>query len=307
MNKHHKESLLGLAGRKIRLDCSMAQYTTLKVGGKCEALYQADDLEELMKMIAYLSRESVPYFVVGRGSNLLVSDKGIEGLVIVLKGDLAKIERENPDVPSLKVGAGMPLADLLAYCRKYGLGNLEWSAGIPGTVGGAVVMNAGAFGADFSSVVQNVTLMTPQGDLIKNDRAHLKFSYRHFEMVRGGVVVRVEMTLAPSSPEKVTEAILNYLKKRKESQPLDYPSAGSVFKNPPNEYAGRLIEQAGLKGKRIGGAMISEKHANFIVNTGGARAQDVLELICLARTSVKSNTGIELEPEIRLVGEQFSP
>ncbi len=280
----------------------MAPYTTFHVGGQSEALYRADNLEELRRVIVFANRERIPYLVVGRGSNLLVKDKGIDGLVIVLEGSLAAVEQENTEDMTVVVGAGLPLVDLLSYCRGAGLGGLECFAGIPGTVGGAVIMNAGAFGEAFGSRVQEIQMITPQGDLLARDREQLRFSYRQLEIKKGVVTVRARLKLYRESKDTVAKRMADYLKMRKLNQPLEYPSAGSVFRNPPNEYAGRLIENAGLKGKRIGGAMISDKHANFIVNTGGAKAKDVLDLLNLVRESVKKETGIELEPEIKIVG-----
>lgn len=303
MNSTQKAELVALAGEKIDFDCPMAPYTTLHVGGQTEALFEADDMEELLRVIVYLNKEGIPYLVVGRGSNLLVKDKGIEGVVILLKGSLAAIEHEKEEDFSIQVGAGLSMRDLLAYCRDAGLGGLEYFAGIPGTVGGAVVMNAGAYGKDFGSRVREIQMITRQGDIIERDRRQLRFSYRHLEMEKGSVIARARLEINRESGELVAGRIADFLKRRKITQPLEYPSAGSVFKNPPNDYAGRLIENAGLKGKRLGGAMISEKHANFIVNMGRAKAKDILALINLAREEVKKHTGIELEPEIRIVGD----
>jgi UDP-N-acetylmuramate dehydrogenase len=302
MDKRQKEDLIRLSGDKVVFNCPMAQYTTMGVGGESEALYKADDLDDLRLLIAFLNSENIPYLIIGRGSNLLIRDNGLEGVTIMLKGSLAGIERKDVDDLTLLAGAGLSLADLITFCRNSGLGGLECFAGIPGTVGGAVIMNAGAFGNEFGSRVQTLEIITREGDLIRKDRAQLMFSYRRLEIEEGQVVVRARIMLEMESTEVVAGRIVEYLKKRNIGQPIGYPSAGSVFKNPPNQYAGRLIEQAGLKGMRIGGAMISEKHANFIVNTGNATARDILELIYLAQSKVKEQTGIELAPEIKIVG-----
>lgn len=281
----------------------MAQYTTWRIGGNGEALYKADNAEELRQVITYLNRESIPYFPIGRGSNLLITDKGIEGLVILFTGPLATFKQERNDNLTILMGAGLPLADLMARCRASGLGGLEYFAGIPGTVGGAVAMNAGAFGKEFGDRVVEIHIITPEGNLEIKDKTQLSFTYRHFEIEQGAIIIHARLEMDRESEDVVAGRISDYLKKRKQNQPLDYPSAGSVFKNPPDEYAGRLIENAGLKGKRIGGAMISEKHANFIVNTGGAIAKDVLDLIYLTQAEVKKRTGIDLEPEIKVIGK----
>ncbi len=318
MDKRQKEELIRLAGDQVRFDCLMAQYTTFGVGGHVEALYEAIDLEGLQKVIAYFNKEHIPYLVVGQGSNLLVKDSGLEGVVIMLRESLAAIEQEiiNVSTPAkpaqtdiqedgltILTGAGLPIVDLLSYCRGSGLGGLEFLAGIPGTVGGAIAMNAGAFGREIEAKTKEIHIITPQGDLIIKDRSQLKFSYRELEIKEGSVIIRVCFKLDRETKETVAEKIAGYLKSRKEKQPLGFPSAGSVFRNPPNDYAGKLIESVGLKGKKIGGAMISEKHANFIINTGGAKAEDIISLLCLAQKKVFDEMGILLQPEIRVVGK----
>ncbi len=302
MDARQKEQLVKLGGRQIRFDFPMAKLTTLGVGGQCQSLYEANNLKYLQRVIAYISEERIPYIVVGKGSNLLVKDEGFDGLVILLRGPLAAVEQYRIDDYSVLAGAGLPLVHLLNYCRQTGLGGLECFAGIPGTVGGAVAMNAGAFGEEFGSRIQEIYLITQTGDLVLRERSQLRFSYRRLETEKGAVIIRARLKLYPQSEETVAGLIVDYLKKRKERQPLEYPSAGSVFKNPPNDYAGKLIEDAGMKGKSVGGAMISNKHANFIVNTGGATAKDVLALLFLAQEQVRKKTGIELEPEIQVVG-----
>ncbi len=295
-----------MTGYKTIFDCPMARYTTFRVGGTAEAVYHADDLEELSQIIRYLNREGIPCFVMGRGSNLLIRDSGISGLIIQLKGALATIEREHPEDPTLLLGAGLSLADLLSYCRRAGLSGLEFLAGIPCTVGGAAAMNAGAFGEEFCPRILEIQWLTAQGDLRVTERAQLRFSYRTLEMEKDSVIVRVRVQLRHDSEKTVAHRITQCLRERRLRQPLEYPSAGSVFKNPPGDFAGRLIEAAGLKGKKIGGAMISEKHANFIINTGGAKAEDILGLMDLAESRVKEDTGIELEPEVRILGNGFT-
>jgi UDP-N-acetylmuramate dehydrogenase len=280
----------------------MDQYTTFRIGGKVDALYFTRQLRELQKTVSYLTKEHIAYLVVGRGSNLLVKDGGFKGVVIIMGGELAGIEENKKDKQILMAGAGLGLAQLLNHCTRRGLGGLEFLAGIPGSVGGAVTMNAGAFGKDMGSVVQQIHVVTRDGELATRNRSELNFSYRELSVPKGTVVIRAKFRLVDENPEVVAKRLKDCLAKRKTTQPLEYPSAGSVFKNPPNNYAGRLIEEAGLKGKRVGGAMISPKHANYIVNTGGASADDVLALMELARKRVREQTGIVLEPEIRVVG-----
>jgi len=302
MNKREKEKLIGQVRERVQFECPMSEYTTWRVGGMVEALYTAQDIDELRQVIRYLNQEQVPYLVVGRGSNLLVRDGGLEGVAIFLSGALAVVELEQENDLRLVAGAGLPVVDLLNYCRGSGLGGLEFLGGIPGTIGGTVAMNAGAFGCEIGDRVQYIQVITASGEVIRRHKTHLSFSYRKLEIEEGSVIVMVGLNVDQESPEVVSMRVANYLKRRKKSQPLEYPSAGSVFRNPPNGYAGKLIEEAGLKGKRIGGAMISDKHANFIINTGGAQAKDILALMCLAQEEVKTRTGIELQPEIQVVG-----
>ena len=273
------------------------------MGGQAEAVYKANDLDTLKRVIAYLVAGHIPYVVVGKGSNLLVKDAGLKGVVILFRGAVAALEEKRTEELTVLAGAGLGLDGLLNYCRNSGLGGLEFLAGIPGTVGGAIVMNSGAFGSEIGTRARDVHLIVPPGELVVMDRSKLEFSYRALCIEPGSVIVRVRFKFDRETEEIVAKRIADFLARRKKRQPLEYPSAGSVFKNPPGDYAGRLIENAGLKGKRVGGAMISDKHCNFIVNTGGATAKDILELMRLARETVKRQAGIELEPEIRVMGK----
>ncbi len=307
MDSRQQKAFEKLAGKGIRFHYPMHRLTTFQVGGPAEALWEARDIETLKKVIRYLSMERIPYVILGRGSNLLVKDAGIEGVVILLKGSFGEIEKDL-ETPSAWAGGGVHLADLMNWCRHQGLSGLEFLAGIPGTVGGAVAMNAGAFGKEINEKIRAIQLVTTEGALVEMKRSKLQFSYRRLHLETGCVVTNACFHLNTDSPEMVAERIGGFFKTRKETQPLQYPSAGSVFKNPPedpfsNMAAGRLIEKAGLKGKRIGGAVVSEKHANWIVNTGGATAKDILSLMDLIRSQVKRTAGIDLEPEIRILGK----
>ncbi|HPJ66917.1 MAG TPA: UDP-N-acetylmuramate dehydrogenase [Desulfobacteraceae bacterium] len=302
MDIKQKEYLISIAGEEILFDCPMSTYTTFGVGGQAEAICKVRDLKTLKKLIIFLNTEHIQYVTVGRGSNILVKDEGIDGVVIRLQGSLASMEVKDLINSIVIAGGGLLLSELLVHCRDSGLGGIEFLAGIPGTVGGAVVMNAGAFGKEIGSFVREVHIITKTGDLKKIGPPHLEFYYRHFKVEKGAVIARVCLKLIRKEKKLVEKETCEFLKKRKGYQP-NYPSAGSVFRNPPNDFAGRLIENAGLKGKRIGGAMISDKHANFIVNAGGAKAKDILDLLHLAQKSVKEKTGIELEPEIEIIGE----
>jgi UDP-N-acetylmuramate dehydrogenase len=294
--------LIDLAGGKLQCGCSMASHTTFRVGGCVEALLKAQETGDLLNVIPFLQKEGIPRFVVGRGSNLLIMDGNISGVAIRLEGALAAIGGQISRSGLILAGAGASLRQLLELCRRKGYGGAEFLAGIPGTLGGAAVMNAGAFGKDMTSLVCKMEMVTPGGELVEMEGEKLSFGYRKLELEEGAVVTRVHLKLEKSTPEEVVERIRSYLSRRKETQPFEYPSAGSIFKNPPGDYAGRLIELTGLKGKRRGDAMISTKHANWIVNTGEASSRDILDLISLVRETVKERTGVNLELEIRIIG-----
>ena len=300
MDERQKRELVRLLDKDVHFNCPVAPYTTFRVGGKAEALCAVKDLLQLKALLSFLTKESVPFLVVGKGSNLLVRDGGLKGIALLLKGELEGVEEKEG---TIHAGGGLGLSELVRFSHKKGLAGLEFLAGIPGTVGGAVAMNAGAWGKSTGDAVTAVEILTGTGERITKSSAELRFGYRKAVLPAGSVVVKARFKGTPDSPKAVGERIRDYLERRKANQPLEYPSAGSVFKNPPDDYAGRLIENAGLKGKKIGGAMISDKHANVIVNVGGASAQDVLALMETARQRVREQTGIDLEPEIKVVGE----
>ncbi len=302
MDERQRRELVDIMREAIQFDRAMSEYTTFRIGGKADALCFTRDMDALRQVVAFLNNENISYLVIGKGSNLLVKDGGFKGVIIILRGKLASIEQHERNDQILVAGGGLGLGDLMKHCSRNGFGGLEFLSGIPGTVGGAVTMNAGAFGKDMGSVVQEIQVLTPQGELASRMHAELVFSYRALSILEGTIVVSANLKFTRETPEIVSKRVADYLARRKATQPLEYPSAGSVFKNPPNDYAGRLIEEAGLKGERVGGAMISTKHANYIVNRGGASAEDVLTLLNLAKEKVRAVMGIELEPEIRVVG-----
>lgn len=303
MDGLQKRAFERLAGEGIRFDYPMNRLTSYRVGGPVEALWEAHNLTMLKKVIRYLVSEGIPYGVLGRGSNLLVTDKGIEGVMILLKGSLALVSEGTED-GFVYAGGGVHLAHLMNWCGQRGVSGLEFLAGIPGTVGGAVAMNAGAFQREINQRIRTVQMVTPEGEQVEMDRSKLEFSYRRFHMKEGTVITHTGFDLIRSRRQVVLDKMGGFLKTRKETQPLEYPSAGSVFKNPTGDFAGRLIEKAGLKGKSVGGAMVSEKHANYIVNTGNATAADILSLLDLVKREVKRTLGVDLEPEIKILGKR---
>ena len=303
MDETQRRGLVEIMGENIQFDRAMSEYTTFRIGGKADAICFVQGLGELQQVFSYLNKEKIPYLLVGKGSNLLVRDGGFKGAVIIMRGQLATIKQHEKNDQMVLAGGGLTLRDLVRFCSQRGLGGLEFLSGIPGTVGGAVTMNAGAFGRAMGDVVQQVDLVTPEGEFTSKNRSDLTFSYRESSIQEGTLVVRASLQCSQETSEIVSGRVAEYLTRRKLAQPLDYPSAGSVFRNPSNDHAGRLIEQAGLKGKKIGGAMISPKHANYIVNTGGAQAEDILRLMEMAKEKVREATGVELEPEIKVVGD----
>ena len=253
MDERQRKGLAKIGGRAVLFDCPMSQYTTYRVGGNVEALYLTQELQDLKQMVSYLRGENIPYLVVGKGSNLRVRDGGLNGVVIILKGGLATVGTNGKNDQIVLAGGGLGIGELVSYCTRAGLGGLEFLAGIPGTVGGAVAMNAGAFGKDMGSIVKEIQMLIDEEAMIVKDHSQLTFSYRELTIPKGAVIVRVSFKLDKEDPEIISQRVEDYVTKRKVKQPLELPSGGSVFKNPPNDYAGRLIEEAGLKGKRIGG------------------------------------------------------
>jgi len=277
----------------------MARHTSFKIGGPADLVVIPEDAEDLKAALAFARSKGLPVFALGSGSNTLVRDGGIRGMVILPSG-LQDMERQGTEVTA---GAGVRVSRLLAFCSKQGLAGLEILSGVPGTVGGAVWGNAGAWDGSVADHLARVQLVTVEGDDLILARDVVPFAYRFSGLPRGSVIVRATFALAPGDPTLIRQRISRWLVRRNATQPVEFRSAGSIFKNPAGDYAGRLVEAAGVKGTRIGGAMISEKHGNFFVNLGDARAADVLALIALAQQRVRATAGIELEPEIRVVGE----
>ncbi len=303
MDAHIKKRMKEIGGKAVLFDVPMSQYTTLRIGGNVEALYKARDLNALREMKAFLMDEGIPYLVTGRGSNLLVRDGGLKGVAIILEGSFAVVNNTPMAEPYIVAGAGMPLYKLIDFCIENGLSGAEFLAGIPGTVGGGVAMNAGSWGQEIKGVINEVTILTGRGIVEKRDSGRLKFTYRGLELNAGEIILNAMLSLKFDRPALIRKKVVSNMKRRKERFPFDMPSAGSIFKNPRGDYAGRLIEAVGLKGKTIGGAMISAKHANVIVNKDKASSSDILSLMDLAAGKVREMFNIQLSPEIKVVGE----
>ena len=291
-------------GCPLRVDEPMARHTTFQIGGPADRFLTVENAVQLQGLLSCLRQAGIPYLVLGKGSNLLVSDKGIRGAVLHLGGDFKKVE-VLPDGRTLRAGAGAPLASVCALARERSLTGLEFAWGIPGSVGGGAYMDAGAYGGEMRDVVSRVLHLGPDGAPGEARGEELCFGYRKSRYTGGeNIITAVEFTLQPGDPAAIAGKMEELMARRKDKQPYDMPSAGSVFKRPQNGFAAALIEQCGLKGRRVGGAQVSEKHAGFIVNTGGATCQDVLELISVIRKTVEEQTGTCLECEVRVTGEE---
>jgi UDP-N-acetylmuramate dehydrogenase len=308
LNSHAKDLSRFWKG-KIFWGIPMAQYSTLKVGGPAEAIISVANIKDLRRLVLWLQENNINWWVIGRGSNILVSDDGLAGVTIILEGDFSSIEKlveptagHEEQKYLLSAGGGCLLLKLVNYCTAHGLSGLEFAAGIPGSLGGAVVMNAGAWGCEIGDIIDSATLMDSSGNIFSQNAKSLGFTYRGWGMAPNILLLSATLVLTPGNMADIKSACRRFQDLRKKNQPVAEPSAGSFFKNPPQQSAGRLIDEAGLKGFSIGGAKISEKHANFIVNTGNATAADILNLMRVVQERVFSRFGIKLEPEVHILG-----
>lgn len=285
---------------EVRLNEPVAPYTSLKVGGPADAMIFPKSVSDVIDLMERLHQHRLRFFVLGGGSNLLVKDGGIAGAVIHLK-HLNEIQPGPGGTVTAQAGVSYPKLSLFA--AEQGLAGLEFAVGIPGMVGGAVVMNAGIPGEETASVLKEITLVDEGGRVQRLSKGQIAFGYRSAVLPKG-VVVSAVFSLAPAKAQEIDQKMKGLLQRRRETQPLSLPNVGSVFKNPAGGFAGQMIESVGLKGHRIGDAQISEKHGNFIVNRGSARAEEVLTLIGLIRRTVEAKHGVSLEPEVKVVGRE---
>jgi UDP-N-acetylmuramate dehydrogenase len=295
------EAALLALGQAPRRDEPLARRGWWRIGGPADLFVELDGEAALAEALRTAHQHSVPVTILGNGSNLLVADAGVRGLVLKLGGGLRGLEIDAASGLAT-VGAGLPNAVLIKRLHESGHAGLGCLAGVPGTVGGAVRMNAGTVLGELSDVLHEIRVLHPNGQAERLPAAALRMRYRWAELPAGAVVVSATVRVRAEGLEAERAAIAHHLERRAATQPLDLPSCGSVFKNPPGDHAGRLIEACGLKGHRDGGAQISDKHANFIINTGGATAASVLRLIRLAREQVAERFGRTLEPEVHAVG-----
>lgn len=297
-----KEKLSGkIAKARITEDAAMGKHTSFKCGGTASLLVVIESIDELRFALSVINAFNAPYIILGNGSNTLFSDKGYDGIVLKLSGDFEEIII---DGDSLIAGCGALLPYVSKVAVANGLSGMEALCGIPGSIGGAIYMDAGAYEHCMGDVVETVTAMTQEGEIFEYEKDELEFSYRHsLFMENGDVILFAKLKLNQADKDAIEEVMSDYMKRRKEKQPLNFPSAGSFFKRPEGNFAGALIEKSGLKGFKIGGAEVSCLHAGFIINSGNASASDVIELANTVIDRVYADSGIKLEPEVRIIGE----
>lgn len=293
---------------RVLVNEPMSRHTSFCIGGPADVLVFPEDQQDLVAVMLEVRERGIPFIVIGGGTNLLVRDGGVRGVLVNLRNlNSISVVREYRSIGGvfsvLQAEAGAPLAKLLSFAVERGLTGLEFAAGIPGSVGGAVCMNAGTAQGEIGDVTDTVTFVAPDGGLVQCPREEMGFGYRTANVPPGHVVVELKIILRQDERHKIKARVKDLMQKRKEHQPLNLPNAGSVFKNPIDEAAGKLIESAGLKGLTVGKAQVSEKHANFIVNLGGATAADVLKLMDVVKQRVLEMHKVRLEPEIKIIGE----
>ncbi len=300
-----KDELKSLIKGKVSFDVPMARHTSLGVGGRADALAFPQHEDDLRMILQFAKERAIPHYILGRGTNVIVREGGLRGIVINLSRGFTRVRiigREDEEI-LVSAEAGVNLKYLVRFTSERALTGLEAFAGIPGTVGGALAMNAGAFGSEMKDVVKSVSVMEGTGSVAVKGRNELRFRYRNLVLPKEAIILRGILAVREAKGEKVTEKAEGFQRLRAQSQPWNMPTAGSIFKNPGGTPAGQLIDELGLKGYRIGDARISEKHGNFIVNEGHATAADVLALMAFIRDEVYEKRGIRLSPEVQIIGE----
>jgi UDP-N-acetylmuramate dehydrogenase len=299
-----RSSLAARFADRVRFDEPLAPHTSFRIGGPVDAWVEAEDVGDLAALFAIARAAKTPVITLGTGTNVLVSDRGVRGIAVHLGRGFQFVEwKQRGDSAEVRAGAAVPFKKLVYDAVERGFEGLEFAEGIPGSIGGGLTMNAGAFGGEIGRVVVALEGVRADGGPEDLPRERLAFQYRRLELPEGWVITGVRLRLRRGDPSEMERRLASARDKRKKNQPLGFPNAGSVFKNPPGGVAGRLLEEAGVKGLRRGAALVSELHANFIVNQGGATAQDVRALMDEMGERVFARSGIRLQPEIKLVGE----
>ena len=300
-----RRQLKALASGKVLFDECMDRHTSIGVGGRADALVFPESVAELGRIVAFLRAEGISVFFVGNGTNLIVRDDGFRGVIVSTKGLRAvRVEGRGEGRAAILAEAGASLAEVVALTAREALTGMEFCAGIPGSVGGGIRMNAGAYGSELKDVIESVELLNGEGNIKSCKRQALQFQYRDLALPEGACVAGGVFVLARGNRDAVEGRIREILRTRSGKHPLQYRNAGSIFKNPKGMPAGRIIDEAGLKGARIGGAQVSEMHGNFIVNLGSATARDIIGLIEHVQQKVLETKGIALEPEVKIIGEE---
>ncbi len=295
-----KDTIIEYVSEKnVLFDEDLSKHTSFKIGGPADAFVEIEKEEQLTQLSEYLERVEEKYYILGNGSNTLFPDKGFEGVILHVGNGFSEITVEGEKIIAK---AGAALVKVSKIAQENSLTGLEFAAGIPGTVGGGVVMNAGAYDGEMAQVVSCVKAISPKGEIIELENKSLEFGYRHSILRhRGYVVTEVSFELKKGDKDEIRKKMDDFNSRRREKQPLEYPSAGSVFKRPTGHYAGQLIMDAGMRGFQIGGARVSDKHCGFIINVNHASAEDVLELIEEIQFRVRDRFGVDLEPEIEIL------
>lgn len=286
---------------QIFIDEPMKKHTTFRIGGPADYFLVPEDKEQVQRITAICKEENVPYYIIGNGSNLLVSDKGYRGAIIQIYKEMSRMDAEGTVI---KAQAGVSLSKIANEALKEGLTGFEFAAGIPGTLGGACVMNAGAYGGEMKDVLLDVTVLTPEGEMLTIQKENLELGYRTSIIARKNyIVLEASIELKQGEMEEIKSRMDELKEKRTGKQPLEYPSAGSTFKRPEGYFAGKLIQDAGLRGFQVGGAQVSEKHCGFVINKDNAAASDIVELMKQVADKVEDKFGVRLEPEVKRLGE----
>lgn len=302
MNQSFYDKLTSvIAKERVYVDEPMSRHTTFRVGGPADFFVTPKAKEEVRDVIRICKEAGMPYYIIGNGSNLLVSDAGYRGVIVQIYKEMNEVKVEGDLV---KAQAGALLSGIAAKALGAELSGFEFASGIPGTIGGACVMNAGAYGGEMKDVLESVTVLTGEGKIIELGRNELELGYRTSVIAKKGyIVLGAVLKLERGDGEKIKTYMDELKEKRVTKQPLEYPSAGSTFKRPEGYFAGKLIQDSGLKGFTVGGAQVSEKHSGFVINKGNATAADVMELIRQVTAKVKEDTGVTMEPEVKQIGE----
>ena len=290
-----------LGNNRVLFDEPMSQHTTFRIGGPADVFVMPENYEQIREVLRLCKEEKLPFFVLGNGSNLLVSDSGYRGVIIQMDRNMEEIRLDGEEIHAC---AGALLSSVAVAARNASLTGFEFAGGIPGTIGGAAVMNAGAYGGELKDVLKEVTVMTREGEILTIPAEKMEMGYRTSIIKTAGyLVLEAVISLKKGDEEAIRATMKDLSERRTEKQPLDYPSAGSTFKRPEGYFAGKLIMDSGLRGYRVGGAQVSEKHCGFVINAGGATAEDVRSLMDHVIQVVREKYGVTLEPEVKFLGD----